>query len=283
MKKIRVILMFAVFAMLAVSCTKVESGYVGVKVHLLGGDKGVDNEVVGVGRYWVGMNEELHVFPTYQVNYTYTQDTTEGSSSNEEFTFQTKEGMICEADLGVAMHFNPDKIAIMFQTYHKGEEEIRSVVVRNEIRDAINKVTSSMPVELVYGEGKGILIDSVFKTVKKKLMPTGIEIDNLYLIGAIRIPKTVKDALNSKVESTQLAMKAENDVRRAEADAKIKAANAKGTADAVLIEAEAQAEANKKLSASITENLIRYKALDVWDGKSPNYWGGGALPFINVK
>lgn len=24
-------------------------------------------------------------------------------------------------------------------------------------------------------------------------------------------------------------------------------------------------------------------ALEVWDGKSPTYWGGGALPFLNIK
>ena len=47
-------------------CSKVEAGYVGVKVYLLGGSKGVDSEVVGVGRYWVGWNEELYKFPTFQ-------------------------------------------------------------------------------------------------------------------------------------------------------------------------------------------------------------------------
>ena len=33
------------------ACSRVEAGYVGVKVNLLGGDKGVDSEVLGVGKY----------------------------------------------------------------------------------------------------------------------------------------------------------------------------------------------------------------------------------------
>jgi regulator of protease activity HflC (stomatin/prohibitin superfamily) len=281
MKKSRILLLLSFLAMFAISCTRIESGHVGVKVHLLGGDKGVDNQVVGVGRYWVGMNEELHVFPTYQVNYTYTEDTTEGSPKNEEFSFQTKEGMVCEADLGVAMHFNPEKIAQMFQTYHKGEEEIRGVVVKNAIRDALVGVTGQLPIEYVYGEGKSHIIDTVFKMVKAKLQPTGIEIDNMSLIGAIRIPQTVRNALNAKVEATQLAMKAENDVRKAEADAKIAAANAQGKAQAILIEAKAQADANRMLAASISPVLVQYKAVETWDGKLPQV-NGGNTPFINI-
>lgn len=283
MKKFKNVLLLMLLAVTIASCSRVESGYVGVKVNLLGGNKGVDNEVLGVGRYWIGMNEQLFVFPTYQINYTYTKDVTEGDPLNEEFTFQTKEGMLCQIDLGVAMHFNPDKIAKMFQTYHKGETEIRSVVVRNTIRDGLNKIAGSMPVEYVYGEGKGKLIDSLTVMTRSKLCGTGIEIDNVYLIGAIRIPDAVRTALNSKVEATQLAQKAENEVRRAEANAKIQEATAQGNANSVLINAKAQADANRLLNASITDNLVRYKALEVWDGKSPTYWGGGALPFLNIK
>lgn len=276
-------LLSLVLLVLGASCTRVEYGNVGVKVDLLGTDKGVQSQVVGVGRYWIGVNEELYTFPTYQVNYTYTEDTTEGSPRNEEFTFQTKEGMACEVDLGVAMHFNVDKISSMFQKYHKGEQEIRSVVVRNEIRDALVSVTSSLPVEYVYGEGKKQIIDSVKKIVTTNLKASGIEIDNIYLIGIVRIPKTVRDALNSKVEMTQQAQKAENEVKKAEADAKIAAAQAQGRANSVLIEAKAQADANRLLNASLTDNLIRNNAIDKWNGELPTYSGGGAIPFLNIK
>ena len=51
------------------SCAKVEAGYVGVRVNLLGGNKGVDSEVLGVGRYWIGWNQELYLFPTFQQTY----------------------------------------------------------------------------------------------------------------------------------------------------------------------------------------------------------------------
>ena len=272
MKKFfKLIMLVMILAVVTMSCTKVESGYVGVKVHLLGGDKGVDNEVVGVGRYWIGPNVDLYTFPTFQVNYTFTKDPTEGSPDTEEFIFQTSEGMECSVDLGVSMHFDKDKIATMFQTYRKGVDEIRGTVVRNILRDNLNKLTSTVPVESVYGEGKARLLDTLQLVCKNQLAASGIIIDKIYLIGSIRIPTTVKNALDAKVQATQEAMKIENKLRAAEAEAKIKVVNA-----------EAEARANEVLMRSITPTYIQYIATQKWDGKLPNVTSG-AIPFINVK
>lgn len=261
------------------SCNSVPVGSVGVKVNKLGGSKGVDTEVLGVGRYWIGWNEELHLFPTYQVNYSFTRDVTEGSPANEEFTFQTREGMECGVDLGIAMHYDRDKIVKMFQTYRKGEEEIRAVVVRNTIRDALNKIAGSMPVESVYGAGKGLLIDSVQKVVQTTLAPTGIIIDKISLIGSVRIPESVKEALDSKVRMTQEAQRAENEVAKATAEANIRIARAKGEGDALRIKADAEAYYNQKVSSSLTPQIVEMKRLEKWDGKYPQYYGvnGGLL------
>lgn len=281
-KSLKPLLVLSIAVLLFASCSKVPQGYVGVKVYLLGSSKGVDNEVLGVGRYWIGFNEELYTFPTYQINYVYTQSATEGSAENEEFSFQTKEGMECSVDLGVAMHFEKDKISVMFQKFRKGEEEIRGVVVRNAIRDALNKIASSMNVENVYGEGKALLVDSVQGVTKQYLEASGIFIDKVYLIGSIRIPKSVKDALDSKVKMTQDAQKAENEVQKAKAEAEIAIAKANGVGQSILIQAQAQAKANQLLSASITSTLVQYKAIEVWDGKLPQV-SGGNTPFINIQ
>lgn len=261
------------------SCSKVESGYVGVKVDLLGSDKGVQNEVLGVGRYWIGVNEELYKFPTYQVNYVYTREETEGSPTNEEFTFQTNEGMICSADLGLSMHFDANQISKMFQTYRKGEDEIRGVVVRMKIRNALNRVASTMPVQYVYGEGKGKLIDSVELIIKKELEPTGIVIDDINLIGAIRIPQQIEEALNLKVKMTQDAQRAQNEVAKSIAEADIRTAKARGEADAKKILADGEAYYNRTVSGSLTPQIVEMKRLEKWDGVYPTTYGvsGGLM------
>jgi regulator of protease activity HflC (stomatin/prohibitin superfamily) len=275
------------------SIKKVTQGYVGIKVNLLGDDKGVDNKVVGVGRYWIGMNQELYLYPTYQINYTYTRDLTEGSPANEEFTFQTKEGMDCSVDLGVAMHFDPALIPVMFQTYHKGEDDIRAIVVRNTMRDALNKICGTMPVESIYGGGKGKLIDSLQTVVFNTLKNTGIIIDKVYLIGTVRIPDPVKNALDAKVKMTQEAQAKENEVQKERAQADILVAKtrgvtesqvltAKANAESILLEAKAQAEANKLINSSLSNTLIEYKKIEKWNGELPTVTGG-STPIIDLR
>lgn len=282
MKTFKNWILLLILAITIASCSSVPVGHVGVKVYKYGGEKGVSDKVLPIGRYWIGINEELYVFPTYQINYVYTQAANEGSPENEEFTFQTKEGMECSMDLGLSMHFDPEKISHMFQTYRKGEEEIRAIVVRKSLRNALNKVAGSMPIEYVYGEGKGKMVDTVQVIITKELEPTGIVVDKIDLIGSIRIPASVKAALDAKVEATQLAQKAENEVQTATARAQIAVAEAKGRSESVLVEAEAQAAANKLLTQSITPALIQYRTIEKWNGTLPTVTGG-SIPFINMN
>jgi regulator of protease activity HflC (stomatin/prohibitin superfamily) len=272
-------ILLAIISLIAfVGCSKVPAGSVGIKVYMLGSNKGVDNEVLGVGRYWIGMNEELFIFPTYQVNYTYTKDVGEGDPLNEEFIFQTNEGMECKMDMGISMHFDKDKISRMFQTYRKGPDEIRQTVVRNALRDALNVVAGNMPVESVYGNGKSLMIDSVQALAKQQLDTTGIVIDKVSLIGSIRIPDQVKEALDMKVAATQKAQQRENELREAEATAKKLVAQAQG-----------EAESNKIKASSLTSAVIEWqrlqnetKAIEKWNGVLPTVTSG-ATPLINLK
>lgn len=257
-------LVMLTFMLASCSMERVDSGYVGVKVNLLGSDKGVQATPVGTGRYFLGPNQELYKFPTFQVNYVYTTSSDEGSEGNEEFTFQTVEGMGCSMDIGVAMHFEEFQVPNMFKKYRKGVDEIRGVVVRNSIRDALNRAAGNLSVEAVYGAGKGKLIDTVTTIVQKELGPTGIIIDKLSLIGTVRIPESIKNALDAKVAMTQEAQKSENEVAKAQADANIATAQAQGKADALRIQADGEAYYNRTVASSLTPNIVSLKWIEAW-------------------
>jgi len=277
------ILLMIVMFFLAIGCSKVPAGHVGVKVYLLGTDKGVDHEELDVGRYWIGWNEELYLFPTFTQNYVWTKNPAEGSPEDESITFQTKEGLEVNGDFGISYHIEKDKVSLIFQKYRRGIEEITDVFLRNMVRDALNEVGSKHTVEYIYGEGKAALMDSVESIVRAQVEPIGIVIEKIYVIGSFRLPETVVDALNAKIEAKQRAEQRENELREAEAEAKKKVAAAEGEAKSMLIKAEAEAKALRLKNSAITPNLIKYEAIQKWDGKMPTYTGGGAVPFIDVK
>ena len=130
MKKFGLLVLLLLFSVSMMGCSKVPAGYVGVKVFLLGQAKGVDHEVLPVGRYWIGWNEELYLFPTFQQNYVWTKSPNEGRSDDESFTFQTSEGLSVNTDVGISYHLDSVKIPQIFQKYRKGIDEITHIYIR---------------------------------------------------------------------------------------------------------------------------------------------------------
>ena len=280
--KIRSIALMGVLLGGLAACSYVPAGNVGVKVNMLGGDKGVDSEVVGVGRYWLGMNEELYLFPTFMQNYVWTAGVDEGSPNDESISFQTADGMTANADIGISYSIDPEKVSIIFQTYRRGVEEITDTFLRNMVRDALVKQASNKPIEYVYGAGKADLIAAVQKDVSDQVGSLGIIIGKIYWIGEIRLPPTVIDSINAKNAATQMAQQRQNEVAQAKAEADKKIEDARGVAESILRVADAQAKANKLLADSLTAEFVQYQAITKWNGELPKMTGSSAIPFIDV-
>lgn len=284
------IFVLALSALFTTGCSKVPAGNVGVIVHLLGGSKGVDSEEVGVGRYWLGFNDELYLFPTYTQN-----DTWEGKTGS--ITFQTREGLNVNADVGISFHIDPNKVSTVFQKYRKGIDEISDVYLRNMVRDALVKAASTQDVETVYGQGKTELLEKVEDSVQKEVEPIGIIVEHLYWVGTLRLPETVVENINRKINATQMALTRENEIQQTKAEAQKKIEEAKGNAESRLTEARAEAEAIEVKGQAEAEAiqaktkalggnpiLVQYEIAQMWDGKLPEYtMGAGSIPMLNIK
>lgn len=265
-----------------IGCSKVPAGNVGVKVHLIGTSKGVDHEILGPGRYWIGMNEDLFLFPTFQKTRNWTKAVTEGSPVDESFTFQDKQGMSINADIGTSYFYDKNKIGELFQKFRKGEDEITDMYLRSIIRDSLNKQASLRDVEEIYGPGKAKFMQDVTDDVKNQVKPYGIVVDRIMLINELRLPPQIIKALNAKVEATQKAMQIENEKRAAEAQAVKQYAESEGYAKALLVRGKAEAEYNRMIAGSITPALVDKIRAEKWDGKLPQVQSGNT-PLINIK
>ena len=273
-------------------CSKVPAGNVGVKVYLLGGSKGVDNEVLGTGRYWIGFNEDLFIFPTFSQNYVWTKGVDDGSPNDESISFGTKEGLSVSADIGITYNIVPEKVSVVFQKYRKGVDEITDLYLRNMVRDAIVKAASTRTIESVYGVGKTDLIAEVEVAVRDQVEEIGINIERVYWVGDLRLPPQVTAAINAKIQATQISMQRENEVKTAEAQAAIEVAQAKGTAEAKLTNARAEAESLRIQNEALKESkdILELRRIEVsmvaagkWDGKLPTTMlPNSSVPFIEV-
>lgn len=282
MKLSIVVLMLAVLGS-ACSVRQVPAGNVGVKVYLTGGHKGIDHETVTVGWQWLGMNEQLFLFPTFKQNYVWTKSAHEGKAVDESISFQTKEGLEVNADIGITYEVVADKVSVLFAKYRKGIDEITEIYLRNYVRDAINEAASKVGVEEAYGSGKTTLLAQVEEMVKARVEPEGIKVEKVYLIGQFRLPATVLAALNAKITATQVAQQRENEVAQAKAQANIEVAKAEGDAKSLLARARAEAEANNLKNKTLTDQLIRFEYAKRWNGELPIVSGGGSMPMFNLQ
>jgi regulator of protease activity HflC (stomatin/prohibitin superfamily) len=90
-----------------------------------------------------------------------------------------------------------------------------------------------------------------------------------------------QQAIEAKQVAEQKALAATNDLRRIEVEAKQNEAIALGRANALLIQAKAEAERQQLLRQTITAELVQWEAIQKWDGQMPLVQGEGNS-FVDV-
>lgn len=260
----------------ALSCmTTIQAGYVGVRVNLYA-DKGVQNDVVGTGRYFLGINEKMYQFPTFNQLKNY----------EVPFTFQTSDAMDVTANIGVEYNIDPSKAATVFATYRKGIDEITDVNLRQYISDSLIKNAVTMDINQLTQGGKTKLLESVTADIRQKLDPVGVRIVKLSWMTDLQYPEQVRQSINAKIEATQRALLRENEVAQSKAEAEKVRVAAQGEADAQLTRARAEAEAIAIKAKALRDNpnILQLNAIEKWDGKLPVYMSpNSAVPFVPVK
>ena len=267
-----------------VGCTRVNPGYVGIKVHMSGSDRGVENSPALTGWVWYNpISTTVYKYPTFVQTAVWTQDKNEGNPINEEISFGSSEGMIVTGDISLSYQLDPLRVPHFYATFRN--DDIRGFThgfLRNMARDVFANVSSRYPVADIYGPKKEMFLRDVRKELNDKVSGYGVSIDQFGFIGALRLPAGVMQNLNAAAAATQQAIQSENELRVAKAEAQKKIAEADGEGKALLIKAESEAKANKLKASSINPVLIQYMLAETWDGHLPQVTGG-ATPLLNLK
>lgn len=273
--KIKSIALIAVSALSLAACSRVEPGHVGIKVDQYGSSAGVSAVSLPVGTYYAGPGTTIYEYPVFTNTYTWTKSREEGSEVNQEFSFSDKNGMTVTADVAVSYHVDATKAPILFQKYRTDMDGIVAGPLRVAIRDAINQEAAGMTVEEVYGSRKAELITRSLARVQKFFAPVGLNVEQLYWASPVRVPDQVMKQINQKIANEQQALAAQANVATAEANARAKIAEAEGKAKAMQVEANA---------ISSNPQILELRAIEKWDGKYPQYVGGGMpLPTLSIK
>lgn len=257
-------LAIAVVAMLSLnSCgyERVDAGYEGIKVNLYGDNKGVDNVNLVTGAVWYNpITTAVYEYPTFVQTVDY-----------EPFSINAKDGSSFTVDPTISLKIVDSKSPEVFVKYRK--DNIADVInttlynyVKNAFRIELNKYTTD---ELVSKREE--FEKAIEDRLTKELLAENFQLEQM--TSGLKYPKTLIQSIDAKNAAIQNALRAENEVKTIEAEAKKKVAAAQGEAEALKIKGDAEAEYNRKISASLSPLIIQQDMIEKWDGKLPTFTG----------
>lgn len=230
------------------TCTeRIDAGYEGILVKLYGGDKGVQDVSLVTGRVWYNpITEEVHEFPTYvqTVNY-------------DAFTVNAKDGSVFTVDPTLSFKVTDGHSPAIFKKYRKTIGEITSTTLSNYIKDAFRIEFNKYSTDSIISNRErfeGAIQTHMGALLKKE----GFTLEQM--TSGISYPESITQAINAKNAAIQEAMRVENELKIAQAQAR-----------KLIVQAEAEARANELRKLSLNALLIQQQFIEKWDGKTPIY------------
>ena len=242
-------------------------------------------KTVGQGVAWrVPWITQVQSYPVALRTYTMVQRSVDGSAQGDDsLDLPTKEGQHIRQDLSVTYNTSQEKAADVFRSFRGAEiGDIESTFIRRTIITTAQNAAGQMSLTDLISNQRGQLQGHIQEDLQVQMNKMGFVVDKINL-GASHLPDVIEKQMQQKMGAQQNAQQAEYELQRQQTLAKAKVAEAEGDAQAILVKAKAQAEANKLLQQALTALLIQNKAIERWNGTLPQFTGGGAVPFLNLK
>ena len=263
------------------SFTVIQPGNVGVVFNRWSGAL----KTVGQGVAWrVPWVTQVQSYPIALRTYTMVRRSEEGAvQGDDSIDLPTKEGQHIRQDISVTYNTSQEKAADVFRAFRGADiADIESTFVRRTIITTAQNAAGQMSLTDLISNQRGQLQGQIQDDLQGQMNKMGFVVDKVNL-GASHLPDAIEKQMQQKMAAQQQAQQAEYELQRQQTLAKAKVAEAEGDAQATLVKAKAQAEANKLLQEALTPLLIQNKAIERWNGTLPQFTGGGAVPFLNLK
>ena len=151
-----VLVVALIFFNYVAAITRIGAGYVGVEVVLSGSQRGPSEIPIRTG--WVfysPLRSQIIEFPTFVQTVKWTHSLDEGRSSNEEMSFNSKEGMEIYSDVSLSYAIEPRRVPDFYVKYRLSDLDMFTHgILRDVVRNSLNEVASTYSVEQIYGEQK---------------------------------------------------------------------------------------------------------------------------------
>ena len=248
---------------------KIDAGNKGLKVNLVGNQRGVSSYQYKTG--WVVYNtwtEQILEFPIYQQHIEYDDQIVilKGGFSatiKPTFNYSLKENAIGD----------------MFVNLRKPITDIEQFWLKNAIVGAVNDEANKWEVDSIFNHRQAFEAAIVVEC--------NARLSKWFNVSQLRTnitpPEALQESIIAKTKSIQQAQASEQQALAAIADGKRKIAVARADSAETVINASAKAKAMDLTQQKLTSLYVEYKKVEKWDGRMPTTVAGGSGTFLNIK
>ncbi|MFE4714037.1 MULTISPECIES: prohibitin family protein [unclassified Paenibacillus] len=201
-----------------------------------------------------------------QVNTQVTKSETDTSASSKDLQ---------PVSTHVAVNYSVNKASV-FHLMNNIGGNYDTVIISPAIQEIVKEVTAKYPAEDLITR-RDVVSGEVSDQLKTRLAKYDLIVNDINIVNF-----KFSDAFNQSIEAKQVAqqqaLKAENDLRRIEIEAKQKVAQAQAEAESLRLKKQ---EVTPEL-VQLKQIEVQEKALDKWNGVLPTVTGG-ATPFVDVQ
>jgi len=184
-----------------------------------------------------------------------------------------------ETTVTVNYHADPERVHILFKEIGLDYE---NRVIQPAIEETVKQVTANYNAEELITKRPLVKAD-IEDAIRDRLNQFDVKTD-VISITDFEFSVLFNKAIESKVEAEQNALRAENDLRRIEVEAKQHEATAVGIANANIAQANGEAEAIAIINQALADNpnYLEWLKIQNWNGVLPLVVGEGGTPFIQI-
>jgi len=211
------------------------------------GERGVLYETLGSGVVTdrPPLDEGFHIVLPWNKVFVY--NVRQQELFEREMSVLSSNGLEIKLDASVLYQATTETVAKLHQT--RGEDYLQSVIIP-AIRSATRSVVGRYTPEQLYSTKRDAIQNEIYEETKKILEPQFIQLNSV-LVRDVTLPPTIKEAIERKLKQEQESL--EYEFRLVTADKE---------AQKVRIEAQGKADANRILSASLTDKILQDKGID---------------------
>lgn len=256
-----VIVVIVVGILLAKSAVTIGSGEAGVLYRTFGGGVVTDEPPMGEGFHIVAPWNRVYIYEVRQ------------QEVFEKMKVLSSNGL--DIQLDASAWFQP-KFESLGKLHQEKSEEYKNRILLPAIRSAARSVVGRYTPEQLYSTKRDAIQQEIFEETKRIVDDQYIQLNEI-LVRDVTLPETIKEAIERKLRQEQESLEYEFRLISAEKEA-----------ERQRIEAQGKADANRILSASLTDKILTDKGIEasLKLAESPNakvvVIGGGdqGLPII---